>query len=81
MHLLAEVRDSLLEAIRFMRDTAADPEKIQGRLTKEDKVRCTLNLISSPRKVSLFDNGWKLCYGIQCIWSVFIKALRNYKLE
>lgn len=52
MHLFAEVRDSLLEAVRFMRDTAADPEKIQGRLTKEDKVRCTLNLISRHRKLS-----------------------------
>jgi hypothetical protein len=36
--LLSEAKVALLDAIKKLRETVADPEKVQGRLTKDDKV-------------------------------------------
>jgi len=38
--LISEAKDKLQTEISVMRDIMADPEKSQGRLSREDKVRC-----------------------------------------
>ena len=38
--LISEAKDKLQTEISVMRDIMADPEKNQGRLSREDKVRC-----------------------------------------
>lgn len=37
--LYTEAKVSLQDAIRTAQETIADPEKVQGRLTKDDKVQ------------------------------------------
>ena len=36
---LPEAKQSLINTIKTMRETLQDPEKVQGKLSKEDKVR------------------------------------------
>lgn len=36
----AEAKQALVETIKTMRETLQDPEKVQGKLSKEDKVYC-----------------------------------------
>ena len=38
-HAYAEAKQSLIDTIKTMRETLQDPEKVQGKLSKEDKVR------------------------------------------
>ena len=36
--MILEAKQELLDAVANVRETLADPEKVQGRLTRDDKV-------------------------------------------
>ena len=37
--LILEAKQTLIDTVQNLRDTLQDPEKVQGRLTRDDKVR------------------------------------------
>ena len=40
LYVIIEAKQTLIDAIQKLRDTVQDPEKVQGRLNRDDKV-CT----------------------------------------
>ena len=49
-HLLTEAKHALIYAITTTRETIADSDKVQGRLTRDDKVKEILSIIFKTRE-------------------------------
>lgn len=62
MSCFAEAKQALRTFIAHIQATIADPEKVQGRLNKEDKVQCRALI----RRTDLFAINFRTAFLIPC---------------